>query len=88
MDFSPPVWLHSVLLSLIRMFDLENVGLAVDISFLSHLQAEISFYRYFKFIGRHLGFSSSGLVVQCSKCFRWNADPRKHGSSRWNFVTS
>ena len=46
-----------------------------------------SSYRYFKFIGRHNGFSTSGLVVQCSKCFRWIAGPRKHEGGRWDFVS-
>ena len=35
------VLLHSILISPIGLLDLENVGLAVEISFLSHLQAEI-----------------------------------------------
>ena len=39
--FSLPVWLYSILLSSVGMLDPENVGLAVEISFLSYLQAEI-----------------------------------------------
>ena len=36
-----PVWSDSVCTSPIRLLDLENVGLTVGISFLSHLEAEI-----------------------------------------------
>ena len=41
LDFPLPVGLHSILLSAIGLPDSENAGLAVEISFLSHLQAEI-----------------------------------------------
>ena len=41
LDFPLPVWLHSILRSPIGLSDCENVGLAVEISFLSDLQAEI-----------------------------------------------
>ena len=41
MDIPHPVWSDSVGISPIRLLDLENVDLAVGISFLSHLEAEI-----------------------------------------------
>ena len=41
MDFPLPVGLHSILLSAIGLPDSENVGLTVEISILSHVQAEI-----------------------------------------------
>ena len=41
LDFSLPVTSDSIANSLIEMADPENEGLAVGISFLSHLQAEI-----------------------------------------------
>ena len=41
MDFLLRVWFSSILLFSVGLLDLENVGLAVEISFLSHLQAEI-----------------------------------------------
>ena len=41
LDLPHPVWSDSVCTSRIRLMDLENVGLAVGISFLSHLEAEI-----------------------------------------------
>ena len=44
MDFLLPVWFSSVLLFSVGLLDLENVGLAVEISFLSHLQAEIKVF--------------------------------------------
>ena len=39
--FPLSVWLNNILISLCGLLDPENVGLAVEISFLSHLQAEI-----------------------------------------------
>ena len=44
MDFLLPVWFSSILLFSVGLLDLENVGLAVEISFLSHLQAEIKVF--------------------------------------------
>ena len=44
------------------------------------LQAEIWIFPL-RF-GRHIGFSTSGLVVQYSKCFHSIAGPRKWGASR------
>ena len=41
MDFLLPVWLNSIPLSPFGLLHLENVGLAVEISFLCHLQAEL-----------------------------------------------
>ena len=44
MDFLLPVWFSSVLLFSVGLLDLENVGLAVEILFLSHLQAKIKVF--------------------------------------------
>ena len=41
LDLPHPVWSDSVGTNPIRLLDLENVGLAVEFSFLSHLEAEI-----------------------------------------------
>ena len=41
LDLSHPVWSHSVCTGPIRLLNLENVGLAVGISFIFHLEAEI-----------------------------------------------
>jgi hypothetical protein len=41
LDFRFPVWLHSIQTTTIELLDPENMGVAVGISFLSHLQAEI-----------------------------------------------
>ena len=40
MDLPHPVWSNSIGTNSIRLPDLKNVGLAVGISFLSHLEAE------------------------------------------------
>jgi len=39
---------------------------------------------YFRFVGRHVGFPTSGYIWQHS--FLWNAGPRKSGYRRWNFA--
>ena len=41
MDLPHPVWSDSICTNPIRLLDLENVGLAVGTSFISHLEAEI-----------------------------------------------
>jgi hypothetical protein len=41
LEFRLPVWPHSIETTSIELLDLENIGVAVGISFLSHLQAEI-----------------------------------------------
>jgi hypothetical protein len=41
LDFRLQVWLHSIKTISIELLDPENTGVAVGISFLSHLQAEI-----------------------------------------------
>jgi hypothetical protein len=41
LDFRLPVWLHSIETTSTELLDPENIGVAVGISFLSHLQAEI-----------------------------------------------
>jgi hypothetical protein len=41
LDFRLPVWSHSIETTSIELLDSENIGVAVGISFLSHLQAEI-----------------------------------------------
>ena len=48
MNFSLPVWLHNVLLSSIGLPDSDNVGLAIEISFPSHLQADIKVFPVFE----------------------------------------
>jgi len=40
-DFALPVWSDSIRTYPILMLDLENVGLVVRFSFLSHLEADI-----------------------------------------------
>ena len=65
-----------------------NVGAAFWISFLSHIQVNIMRFTFFHLLWRHhLWFSTSGLVAQHSKYFRWIAGPRKHGGSHWNYVS-
>ena len=44
MDFLVPVWLSSVRLLSVGLPDLENVGLAVEILFLSHVHAKIKVF--------------------------------------------
>ena len=41
MDCRLPVWLHGIQTTSIELLDPENMGVAVRISFLSHLQDEI-----------------------------------------------
>jgi len=43
---------------------------------------------HFKFIIRHLGFSPFlfGRIVAYYRGFQWEAGPKKHRRSRWNFV--
>ena len=41
MDLLHPVWSDSIGINPIRSLDLENEGIAVGISFLSYLEAEI-----------------------------------------------
>ena len=41
LDFRLPVWSHSIETISIGLLDPENIGVAVGISFLSHLEAEI-----------------------------------------------
>ena len=41
MDFSLPVWSHSILMSLNGKLDPENIGIAVGILLISRLEAEI-----------------------------------------------
>ena len=41
LDFRLPVWSHSIETISIGLLDPENMGVAVGISFLSHLEAEI-----------------------------------------------
>jgi hypothetical protein len=41
LDFRFPVLSHSIETTSVELLDLENMGVAVGISFLSHLQAEI-----------------------------------------------
>ena len=41
LDFRLPVWSYSIESISVGLLDPENIGVAVGISFLSHLQAEI-----------------------------------------------
>jgi hypothetical protein len=41
LDFLLPVWSHSIETISVELLDPENIGVAVGISLLSHLQAEI-----------------------------------------------
>jgi len=41
LDFPLPVWWKIILSSLVRLLDPENIGLAVEIAFLSYLQVDI-----------------------------------------------
>jgi hypothetical protein len=43
----------------VELLDPENMGVTVEIVFLSTTQAEI---QYFRFSGRHLGLSTSGCI--------------------------
>ena len=55
--FPFPVWSHSILMSLNGKLDPENIGIAVEISLISCLEAEIHAFGVF------LDFSTSGLVA-------------------------
>ena len=59
LDFQLPVWSHSIETTSIELLDPGNTGVAVGISFLSHLQAEI------------LGGNHSPLVVGVTKSHRY-----------------
>jgi len=41
---------------------------------------------YLRFVGRHVGFTTSAYVWQHCRSFLWNAGSRKCGYSRWNFA--
>jgi len=41
---------------------------------------------YFRFVGRHVVFPTSGYIWQHCHSFLWNAGPRKYGYRRWNFA--
>jgi hypothetical protein len=41
MDLPHPIWSESTYTNLVRLLDLENVGLADGFLFLSHLEAEL-----------------------------------------------
>lgn len=69
--------------------DPENIGVAVAISFLSCLLAEILAFLYpLPVYDRHLGFSTTVYTAQCLQWFHREAEPRKHRCSRWNFVAN
>ena len=65
------------------MLDLENIGLAVEISLISCLGAEIHAFEVHE--AAILDFSTSGSVAQCFRKSQWNAGPRKRRFSCWNF---
>ena len=41
LDFRLPVWSHSIETTSVELLDPKNMGVAVGISFLSHVKAEI-----------------------------------------------
>ena len=59
MDLPHTVWSDSICNNLLRLLHLDNVVIAVGISFLSALEAKLW---VFPVIGRHNGFATSGLV--------------------------
>src|SRR5664279_4592343 len=62
---------------------------------MTHIYFHMSFRRHYRLfqrqnsyrglLGRHLGFSTSALVVQYYEYVHWIAGPRKHCGSLWNF---
>jgi len=67
LDFPLPITLWDVPRSLIELRDHENMGVAVGISPLSSLNAEIQLFSVAisGFDGRHVGCPTSGYVVGC-----------------------
>ena len=84
--FPLPVWSHSLPTSssgLLEPQHLAVVAVAVGILCLSCLGAELF---AFAVLERHLGLSTSGLIVQYPNQSRWSAGPQEHTGSCWNFV--
>ena len=83
----PPYWISDfrVHVTVFRKPVPINMGIAVGISLISSLIAEIC---GFLFNSRHIGFLTSGYVWQSWQWHHWNGRPRKHGGSSWNFVPS
>ena len=81
--FSLPVWSHSLVVSLIEKLDHENIGMAVGISLISCLGAEIHAFEILE--AAILNFSTSGSVAQYSRKSQWNAGPQKRRFSCWYF---
>ena len=65
LNFRHPVTSDNNRSSAIEFRDPENIDVAVGISFLSYLEADI--YKYFRFVDRHLGLPTSGNVGRYSK---------------------
>ena len=77
----------SIHTSITVLLDPENVGVAVGVLLLFHIEAEIYEITYvLPIIGGHLCFISHSDVGEYSHKFRRVAEPRKCGSSRWNLV--
>jgi len=51
-----------------------------------HINTLVNRPTYFRFVGRHVGFPTSGYNRQHCHSFLWNAGPRKCGHRRWNFA--
>jgi hypothetical protein len=75
--------LHSTALGYL-LLNPENMDTAVGILFLPIYKMRSN---YFRFRGRHLVLLTSGLVARHRDFFHWVAGSRKHGCSRWNFVS-
>jgi len=73
--------------SLVVSPDLENMGIAVGISLLSCIEAEICVISYLLLVnGSHLWFLMDPNIGHSYEYYSRAAQPRKHGYSRWNFV--
>jgi hypothetical protein len=73
--------------SLVVLSDLENMGMAVEISLLSCIEVEICVISYLLLVnGRHLAFNSHPDVGEYPHKSHRAAGPRKCGGSPWNFV--
>jgi len=73
--------------TLIVLPDFENMRIAVGISFLSCIEAEICDTLYLLPVnGSHLWFPTDAIIGHSCEYSSRVARPRKHRYSRWNFV--
>jgi hypothetical protein len=81
--------LHSVYSVPVVKLDPENISVALAVSLLSCLGAEVLAFLYpLSVCDRHLGFSTTAYTAQCLHWSHREAEPRKHRCSRWNFVAT